>query len=73
MNKKYMTSLNRPRSSIFNYHHLISKLSDEDIRTIIETISKNESKKNTILNNKHSDKMALSRIIKKILRYWKCQ
>ena len=67
-----MTSLNRPCSSIFNYHHLISKLSDEDISTIIKSISKNESQKNKIPKNRNSEKIALSRIIKKILRYWKC-
>tara|TARA_B100000925_G_C21978554_1_gene461241 strand:+ start:1401 stop:1613 length:213 start_codon:yes stop_codon:yes gene_type:complete len=69
-----MTSLNRPRSSIINYHHLISKLSDEDIRTILEKNFKEENtnkskNKNSAIFKRKSIK---TKIIKKILRYVKC-
>lgn len=55
-----MTSLNRSNNYIYNYHHLISKLSDEDIKLILE--------KNFKKDNKNKDKKIS---VQKILKFFK--
>lgn len=73
--------MSRSRTSTFNYHHLIAKLSDEDIRKILDKHFNEEEDRRNVINT--DDTIVLGRKItktknkkndnnKSIFRFFKC-